>query len=234
MASPYSRNELSTVRELQRFLDAAIHDIRSPLRCISISASLLSKDWQGRLDERANEQLKSILSGASRIDNLAKSLSDYSMALLGDSSSCVVLPVELALRTAMSALEKQIAETKATIHSEALPQLGANHEQLNVLFRCLLSNSIEYRGDDPPRIDVNATQYGEDWRFALRDNGKGIASRYQRKVFEPFQRLQAGARGVGLGLATCKKIVEAHGGGIWLESEEGRGTTVIFTLPADR
>jgi light-regulated signal transduction histidine kinase (bacteriophytochrome) len=234
MPSKNSGEDLSDLRELQRFSDAAVHNLRAPLRSIGTSAELLANEWKDRFDERASAYLTSILTGVARIDDLARSLADYSMTLVHDSSAILILPVQNALQTALSSMKKQIATSHASVHSENLPQLGANHEQLSVLFRCLLSNAIEYRGPDPPHIELDATRSGDDWRFTFRDNGIGIAARYQQQVFEPFQRLHANARGSGLGLAICKRIVEGHGGRISLESEEGHGTTVIFTLPAEQ
>lgn len=153
------------------------------------------------------------------------------MALLSESSPAVSLPIEHAVQTAMVSLKTQVLESKASVHLEALPELVANHEQLSVLFRCLISNALEYRGSEAPRIEMNATRSGDEWRFTCSDNGVGIAPQYQQQVFEPVQRLHSDSRGVGLGLTICRKIVEAHGGRIWLESQEGHGTTVYFTLP---
>jgi two-component system sensor histidine kinase/response regulator len=226
-------NELASLRELQRFLDATIHDLRAPLRGIGTSAALLRERWIERSDEETKDRLKSILDGVARIENLAKSLAEYSMALLSDGFAAVELPIAHALQSALVSLESQIKESRASVHSGVLPEIVANHEQLIVLFRCLLSNALEYHGSAAPRIEIDATKSGDKWRFTCSDNGIGIAPQYQQQVFEPFQRLHGGSRGVGLGLTICKKIVEAHGGEISLESQEGQGTKVIFTLPTN-
>ena len=233
MSKNFSGDELSNLRELQRFLDATIHDLRAPLRGIGTSAALLRERWNERSDEQAKDCLKSIFDGVTRIECLAKYIAEYSMALLSDDSTAVKLPIDHALQSALITLKSQISESKASVHSGPLPELVANHEQLTVLFRCLLSNALEYHGSDTPHIEINATRSGDEWRFTCSDNGIGIAPQYQQKVFEPFQRLHGGSRGVGLGLPICKKIVEAHGGEIRLESQEGHGTTVIFTLPTN-
>jgi light-regulated signal transduction histidine kinase (bacteriophytochrome) len=232
MPTRSSGDEPSRVRELQRFADAAIHDLRAPLRGINMSASLLAREWNERFDDGAKAHLTSIFAGAAKLEELAKSLSDYSMALLPDRSVFLTLPLDNALNTALISLRDEIQTSQSSVHFESLPQVEANHEQMSVLFRCLLSNSIEYRGSDSPRIEISASRNGEEWRFNFTDNGIGIAARYRDKVFEPFQRLHSGPRGVGLGLTICKRIVEGHGGQIRLESEEGRGTTVTFTLQA--
>ena len=233
MSLPHSTGD-SPAREYQRFLDAAIHHLRAPLRGIGTSAALLSEAWDQRFDEEAKALLKQILDGVTRIDNLTKSLASYSMALLPEGSASGPVPVENALQSAMASLQEQIRETGATIRYTGLPRLRGIHEQLSVLFRCLLNNALEYRGSAPPRVEITAAREGEQWRFAIRDNGIGIPPACQNQIFQPFQRLQGrSSQGAGLGLAICQKIVEAHGGTIWVESSSPAGSTFVFTLVAD-
>ena len=233
MSPHYSTDDLAQRRERQRFLDAAIHNLRAPLRGIGTSAALLHEAWYDRLDDASRAQLNSILEGVTTLDNLARSLADFSMALLPEGSVSAPLPVEHALRAALANLQAPLRETGATVRSGPLPRLAANHEQLTILFRSLLRNAIENRDSEvPPYIEITATHTGDEWTFAVSDNGIGIAPRYQQQVFEPFQRLQNRSRGVGLGLTNCKTIVESHGGRIWVKSQEGRGATFFFTLPS--
>ncbi len=222
---------MSEVHERQRFLDTAVHDLRASMRSIGMSAALLSQSADC-LDQDARSHLDSILNGVAKVERLAKALSEYSMALAPEASSALALPAGNALQTAIAALRSRISETGATVHAAALPRVEADHGQLSVLFRCLLSNALEYRDESrAPRIEVTAVECGGAWCFAVKDNGVGIAPLYQEKAFEPFQRLQGGSGGAGLGLTISRKIVEGHGGRIWMESKEREGTTVLFTLP---
>jgi len=221
------------LRSRQRFLDRAVHDLRASLRGIAVPAALLSEEAAGRFDQDSQARLQAILDGVARIEHLAKSLSDYSLSLIHEPSASLSLPLGNALQTARASLRDRIQETGATIHSDPLPRLAADHAQLGVLFRCLLSNALEYR--DPaklPVIEVTAAQSESGWLFAVRDNGVGIPPRYQQQIFEPFERLQSNTRGAGLGLAISKQIVEGHSGKIWVESTEGHGAAFFFTLPA--
>ncbi len=234
MSGPDSTVDLLPIREHQRFLDTAIHHLRTPLRGIGTSAALLSEGWDERFDEQAKALLKEILDGVTRIDNLTKALANYSMALLPEGPASGPMPVENALHSALATMQGQIKETGATIRYSALPSLRGTHEQLSVLFRCLLSNALEHRGTAPPRIEITAARDGDRWRFAICDNGIGIPAEYQEKIFQPFQRLHGGRQGgAGLGLAICRKIVEAHGGKIWVEANTQVGSTFVFTLAAD-
>jgi light-regulated signal transduction histidine kinase (bacteriophytochrome) len=217
----------------QRFLDRAVHDLRSALRGIAAPAAMLSAEWSTRFDDEAKGRLAMILDGVSRIETLAKSLADYSMAQCVETSSFAALPLASAFQVAQAALRARIQETKAAIHCAALPSVAADHGQLAVLFRCLLSNSLEYRSAANPAIEVGAVQSGNDWNFAVRDNGVGISPQYFERIFQPFERLQRGTAGAGLGLTICKAIVEGHGGRIWVESQENQGATFFFTLPAE-
>ncbi len=234
MSPQHSIEDRVSVREYQRFLDTAIHHLRAPLRVIATSAALLSEGWDDRFDEQARALLKEVFEGVTRIDNLAKSLASYSMALMPESPSSGPIPVEIALQGALATLQVQIRETGATIQYNALPRLCGIHGQLSVLFRCLLSNALDYRATALPRIEITAARDGDRWRFAISDNGIGIPLKYQDQIFQPFQGLHGGVhQGIGLGLAICKKIVEAHGGTIWVESNTQAGSTFVFTLAAD-
>lgn len=223
------------VGEWQEFLDTAIHDLRAPLRGIGTSAELLTEVCGECLNEDARQLVRTILAGVAKIEVLSKALASYSRALQADRPSSGSMRVESALRSALIELEGQIQQSGATVEYGPLPRVDGSHEQLSVLFRALLNNALLYHGTEPPRIYITAQRERDHWRFAVRDNGAGIEPTYWDQVFQPFQRLRVsnGPPGVGLGLTICKKIVEAHGGTIWVESEVLVGSTFFFTLPAE-
>ena len=137
------------------------------------------------------------------------------------------------LEEALWDLQTSISESGAKITSENLPTVNIDPIQLKQLFQNLISNAIKFRGEEPPEVQVRAEREDGVWRFAVRDNGIGIEPQYFERVFLIFQRLHSRKkyRGTGIGLSLCKKIVERHGGRIWMESEPGHGTTVYFTVP---
>ena len=216
-------------RDWQRFLDAAVHDLRAALRMIGTSAELLAQTCDGALGAR--DPVGVLLDGVRRLDSLSKGLGSYSRALRPDRLD-VLVPAESALRSAMDELSESIRTRGAEVHYRALPQVLGNHESIAALFREILGNALAYC-DGVPRVEITAVQEDDAgrWRFAVKDNGFGIERRHWEKIFLPFQRLHSRPRGNGLGLAICAKIVEAHGGAIWLESEPGVGSTFFFTLP---
>jgi light-regulated signal transduction histidine kinase (bacteriophytochrome) len=216
-------------REWQRFLDTAVHDLRAQLRTIATSCGLLSEmsgeaiEFTQRLDE-----------GITRMTALLKALDEYSLALHIEEGSFGAVPTESVLRSALAETASLNRDTAASVDYTPLPSVNGNWELLATLFRNLLTNGIRYRGVDPPRLTITAERDGDTWRFAVRDNGIGIEARYHEQIFAPFQRLHASDKsGAGLGLATCKRIVELHGGRIWVASETGHGSTFFFTLPGD-
>ncbi len=235
MSPEYTAEDLATrLREQQHFLDSAIHSLRAGLRGIATAAALISRKWDDRFDEESRGLLRTILGGVTSLNDFTKDLADYSMALVPRGSSSEPLPVENAVQAALAGLQKQIAETGAKIHTGGLPQLDADGEQLTVLFRCLLRNALTYRGNAAaPRIEITAARAGNEWQFAVSDNGIGIPPRFRQQIFEPFERLQSEPRGFGLGLAIARKIVTGLGGKLWVDSAEGEGSTFFFTVPAE-
>lgn len=221
-----------SVRECQNLLDHTIHNLRTPLRDIATSAALLSEAWREQFEEESKVLMDRILRGTAQLDNLAASLADYSMAMTREDPLPVPISTEAALDRAVASLQKQIRETGATLRHGTLPKLRARHDQLTVLFACLIKNALDFRGAAPPEIEVMAAREGSYWRFTVRDNGIGVEAEYREKVFQPFQRLHAGRLGNGLGLAISRKIVQSHGGRIWVEPNLKSGSTFVFTLPA--
>ena len=219
-------------REWQRFLDRAIHDLGAPLRGIGTSADLLSEMSRDALNDDAKLLLERVQDGVIEIDRLLKALAEYSMALHLDGRSIGPVAAEGVVRSALATLGTMVKETGASISYTPLPRISGNWEYLAALFRHLLTNAIQYRGATSPRVTVSAERDGDSWRFAVHDNGIGIDPQYWNSLFVPFQRLHGSHKpGAGLGLATCKRIVELHGGRIWVESTIGTGSTFFFTLP---
>jgi signal transduction histidine kinase len=163
---------------------------------------------------------------------LLKGLAEYSAALHFDDGAFVPVPTESLVRSVLAGMAPIVRHTAASIEYTSLPSVNGNWEHLSTLFRNLLTNALQYRATASPLVTISAGRDGDDWRFAVCDNGIGIDAQYRDLIFEPFQRLHASDKpGSGLGLATCKRIVELHGGSIWVESTIGTGSTFFFTLP---
>ena len=186
-----------------------------------------------------DQHLAFILDGTRRIDLLTEGLASYSIALQIDEGSFQPIRMELALRTALAKLDKDLRSAGAEVTYSALPLVSGNLDRLAQLFEILLRNALRYRAERPLRIHISAEEQGEEqdkeWLFSVRDNGAGIGADYLERVFQPFERLQAGnpEGAAGLGLTICRAIVERHGGKIRAESEPGAGSTFLFTLPAE-
>jgi light-regulated signal transduction histidine kinase (bacteriophytochrome) len=195
---------------------------------------LLAQRYQGRqLDSEAQEFIGYAAEEAQRMKALIEALLTYARV---DTRGKPLTPVdsEGILRQTLQALQLQIAESGATITSDPLPRVRADSLQLSLLLQNLLSNALKFRGQEPPRVHVSAQRQGAEWSFSVRDNGIGLAPQHAESIFQMFQRLHTRQEypGTGIGLAISKKIVERHGGQIWVESEPGKGTTFFFTLPA--
>jgi PAS domain S-box-containing protein len=218
--------------ELEAFAYVASHDLQEPLRAMASYTQLLKRQLGGQGSAEADLYIGHVLEGAARMRALINALLDYSR--VGRRPLDLrPLPLDEVFDTAMADLSTTIAESGAQVTHGPLPVLAGDPVGLGQLFRNLISNAIKFRRDEPPAISVTAQLVGHDWRFAVRDNGIGIDSRHYDRIFIIFQRLHGRDRaGTGIGLAVCKKIVERHGGQIWVESEAGKGSTFFFTLPA--
>jgi PAS domain S-box-containing protein len=218
-------------RELKQFCNILAHDLSAPLRSINSFAEQLAADYQGRLDEQADEHLRYILQSTSRMQQLIEDLLRYARL---DNQEPSLQPVECdrVLQQALSNLRASIAKSQAEISWDPLPTVVGHESQLMQLLQNLIGNAIKFRRDEPPRIHVGCEVTEQDWHFSVRDNGIGIAAEYQDRVFDAFRRLHADEvyPGSGLGLAICKTIVQRHGGQIWVESERGQGSTFHFTI----
>ena len=222
--------------ELERFAYVASHDLQEPLRMVSSYTQLLAKRYKGKLDANADEFIGYAVDGASRMQKLINDL--LALSRVGTQAKPSE-PVDTGavLTRVLSDLHLAIEAAAASVNfPPALPTVMADGIQIGQLFQNLLGNALKFKGDKPPRIDISVQpeEEGRLWRFAFQDNGIGIEPQYFERIFVIFQRLHSKESypGTGIGLAICKKIVERHGGTLWVESVAGQGTTFLFTLPA--
>jgi len=219
--------------ELQQFAYIASHDLREPLRTVSIYAQLLAKRYQGRLDGDADQFIKFIVQNAERMETLVHDLLDFSRIDVRGMDFFAPTSCDSALDDAIGNIGPLVAESEAVITREPLPCLMGDAVQLTRLFQNLLVNSIKYRTRDVPRIHVSSRDNGEEYLISVKDNGIGIDPQYAEKIFGIFRVLQPRDRstGSGMGLAICRKIVTRHAGRIWVESTLGQGATFYWTIP---
>ncbi|KDE58568.1 histidine kinase [Halostagnicola sp. A56] len=228
------RAELERSNErLEQFAYTASHDLEEPIRMVTSYLSLLEDRYADDLDEDAEEFIEYAVDGAERMKAMIDALLQYSRV---ETRGEPLEPVDLdeVLATVRKNLEVQIEESDASIEPEALPRVLGDRGQLQHVFQNLLSNAIEYSEDEPPRVTISADREDSMWTVSVRDRGIGIPAEHQESVFEVFERLHAHEEhtGTGIGLALCKRIVERHGGDIWVDSEPGEGATFSLTLPA--
>ncbi len=221
--------------ELEQFAYVASHDLQEPLRAVTSYTQLLSRRYSGQLDAKADEYIAFAVEGATRMQQLIKDLLMYSR--VGTRGNELV-PVDFlaVFEAAVANLEVAVAESGATVTHGELPTVSGDFTQLAQLLQNLISNALKYRSDRVPVIHVSADRQNGNVLFAVRDNGIGIDQRYSDRIFQLFQRLHTRDEypGTGIGLAICKKIVERHGGRIWVESAPGQGSTFYFTIPGEQ
>jgi signal transduction histidine kinase len=219
-------------QELEKFAYVVSHDLQAPLRSIKMFAELLAQEYKDKLNSQADEYLDYITDSAERMQTLIKDLLAYCRAGKNE-QTWISVDLKDVINNVLRDLEASIQESKARIKIERLPTVQANPREINQLFQNLIGNGIKFRGKDTPRIEINAQSQQQQWLISVKDNGIGIESQYQDKIFQIFQRLHSLEEypGTGVGLAICQKIVERHGGSIWVESQPNRGSTFYFTLP---
>jgi signal transduction histidine kinase len=220
--------------ELRLFAYAASHDLKEPMRTIASYAQLLDQRYRNRLDQDGQEFLHYVLDAVRRMDTLLSDLLTYSQHLGSRPQVTQSVNVEAVLAGVLMNLQASIKETNATVTHDPLPtDVTSEFAQLSQVLQNLVSNAIKYRKpSESPQVHVSAEDCDGDWVFAVRDNGLGIDSEYKEQIFGIFKRLHGREYpGTGMGLAICKKIIERHGGRIWVESQPDIGSTFYFTLP---
>jgi len=218
-------------RDLAQFAYVASHDLRAPVRAMKSFAQILVQDYTGKLDAEADEHLEFIVNGANRLESLINDLLAYSRI---DSQGKDFEPVDCSVvfdqvKTDLL-LDSDHAEAEVT--RDDLPTVMADGTQMMQLFQNLISNGIKFHGEDPPIVHMSVERNEKEWLFAVRDNGIGIEPEHGERIFAMFQRLhtQEEYPGTGMGSAICKRIVERHGGKIWVKSKIGAGSTIFFTI----
>jgi len=219
--------------ELERFAYVASHDLQEPLRTVSSYVQLLSRRYRDRLDADALEFIDFAVDGTRRMQLLIADLLLFSRV---GTRGAPLVPTDMqaALAGTLASLRAAIDESHATVTADPLPTVVADAGQLAQLLTNLIANALKFRGTEPPRAHVSAARTGRTWTISVQDNGIGIAPEYFERIFVIFQRLHSREEyaGTGVGLAICKKIVERHGGRIWVDSTPGQGARFSFTLPA--
>jgi signal transduction histidine kinase len=222
---------MPTNRETGQFLHRTCHDLRAPLRAIRAHSELLQKHLRdGGPADRVEQSLGFILDGSRKADLLLDGIAAYSTALQIDPNSFQPTRLDVMLRSAIGRLQNTINEEGAQVTYGDMPRVNANPDRISQLFELLLRNSLDHRGPESPKVHISAARNGEaEWILSVRDNGPGVESAELETIFRPFEKLHG--KGAGLGLATARAIVEAHGGRIWAEMP-AEGFTIRLTLPA--
>ena len=217
---------------LEQFAYAASHDLQEPLRMVSSYLQLLERRYGDALDEDAEEFLEFAVDGADRMRAMIQGLLQYSrIETKGDPFE----PTDLdsILDEVLTDLQLRVERSDADVTSDPLPVVQGDADQLRQVFQNLLDNAMEYAGDDPPRVHISSEKRGDEWIISVHDDGIGIEPGDADRIFEVFNRLHTHEEydGTGIGLALCERIIERHGGDIWVESTPGEGSTFSFTLP---
>ncbi len=226
---------LQSNRDLEQFAYVASHDLQEPLRAVTSYAQLLASKYKGNLDAKGDKYISYIVEGATRMQQLINDLLEFSRVGT-HSKELEPIVCKALLSKVLDNLKVAIAESHALVTYDPMPTVMGDETQLIQLFQNLIGNAIKFRREEPPKVHVSAMQTENEWTFEVRDNGIGMEPEYFDRIFTIFQRLHSRKEypGTGIGLAVCKKIVERHGGRIWVESTLGVGTIFHFTIPQKR
>ncbi len=217
--------------DLQRFAYIASHDLQTPLRSIASFVDLLSSTYGDKLDAQARDWLARTSTSVDHLQTLIRDLLEYSR-VDAEQRPFDKVSMRETLDRATAMLDAAVRDAKASITADELPEVTGDRSQLEQLLSNLVGNAIKYRGAEAPRVHVTAQTRADDWLFEVRDNGIGIAPKHQQQVFEIFKRLhdQKQYPGTGIGLAICRRVIDRHGGKIWVESKPGEGSAFFFTI----
>jgi signal transduction histidine kinase len=218
--------------ELEQFAYVASHDLQEPLRKIASFCQALQARYHGQLDERADQYIDFAVDGAKRMQTLINDLLAFSRVGRGGREHELV-ELGAVVAAAQSALAETLESSGGTVLIEELPRIRGDRAQLTSLFQNLIANAVKFRGADPPVVRITALRQGAEWQLSCSDNGIGIDPEYAERIFLIFQRLHSREtyEGSGIGLALCRKIVEYHGGRIWLDTDYTAGACFHMTLP---
>ena len=220
--------------ELSQYAYVASHDLQEPLRMVVTYTDRLAEHLEGQLGPREQEWADYVVEGASRMQLLIEGLLEFSR-VRPEEAEFVEIDCEVVMRRALANLQAAIQESGAQVTHDPLPTISADAVQLLQLFQNLIANALKFRGDVAPVVHVACAREGDDWHFRVSDNGIGIDPSDVDRIFVLFKRLHSkdDYAGAGIGLALCKKIVDAHHGRIWVQSESGAGSTFHWLLPAE-
>jgi PAS domain S-box-containing protein len=219
--------------ELEQFAYIASHDLQEPLRMVASYTELLGQRYRGKLDEKADKYIFYAVDGAKRMQRLVADLLTYSRV---GSQGRPLVNVDTAsvVNGVIDMMRPSIRKANARIEVSALPHVMADEVQLRQLFQNLIGNALKFRAEADPVIGIRVAHHGDQWLFCVEDNGIGIDMQYAERIFQMFQRLHERGKyeGSGIGLTIVKRIVERHGGRVWIESKPGLGTSFFFSLPS--
>jgi PAS domain S-box-containing protein len=218
--------------ELQQFAYLASHDLQEPLRMVISYLSLLDRKFKGELDPQAKEYIDHAVDGGARMRQLIDDLLEYSR-IETKAKEFASVDMKEVVESTIKILQLSIDESKAEIYVEPMPKIMGDGSRMQQVMQNLISNSLKFHGPERPMVHISAREGIKEWTFSVKDNGIGFNVEYAERIFQMFQRLhnQDQYPGTGVGLAIVKKIVERHGGRIWVESEVGKGATFFFTIP---
>ncbi|HTM12123.1 MAG TPA: ATP-binding protein, partial [Bryobacteraceae bacterium] len=214
---------------------AVSHDLREPIRIVTIYSQLFEKKYKGSLDEQADAFIQHTIEAAQRVETLLDDLLAYTQTAEGPQSVDSAVDANVCLAKVLAMFDAALVDSGAIVTRDPLPLLRVKEVHIQQLLQNLISNSLKYRSEESPRIHISAQRDRGMWKIGIADNGIGIDAQYHEQVFGLFKRLHGSGKyaGSGIGLAICHKIVERYGGRMWVESEAGKGSKFFFTLPGE-